>query len=482
MKFKHSILIVIISILFIGTNLFATPNSKWTLQACVQYAIDHNIQIKQSELNKRLQSLTFQQSKLAQLPNFNTGTNYGRSFGRSVDPTSNQFVNGSYDFLNLSGNADVLLFGWFQKRSLIQKNQHLVVAAQMDYDQLKDDISLNIATGYLRALLAYEQLVIAEKQVDFSLKQYQQSISFEQAGRLTSLNVAQWHAQLANDSVAYIAALNEVGNSLIDMKVLMNLDFTEPFALDIPSLDFNVATILSAQHPQAVFEAALQHVGTVKSAQQKELAAFKNLKYARSLLLPQFTLSAQLGSTYATSYKQVSDVSVSGTSVTPYLVSINNVDYPVLTPKYNYTSTVIPFNTQVDNNFRQTIAFSATIPLFNAFQSRTAVQQSKIAVQQQQLLVDAAQVKLKQDVYKAYQDAKQAILKYNASTIAHQSSQSAFEIAKKRYDLGLINTVEYLNTQNAAFKANGTMLIAKYELLFKTKIIDYYLGNKIELH
>jgi outer membrane protein len=85
-------------------------------------------------------------------------------------------------------------------------------------------------------------------------------------------------------------------------------------------------------------------------------------------------------------------------------------------------------------------------------------------------------------VYKAYQDAKQAILKYNASTIAHQSSQSAFEIAKKRYDLGLINTVEYLNTQNAAFKANGTMLIAKYELLFKTKIIDYYLGNKIELH
>jgi outer membrane protein len=136
----------------------------------------------------------------------------------------------------------------------------------------------------------------------------------------------------------------------------------------------------------------------------------------------------------------------------------------------------------VDNNFRQTIALSATIPLFNAFQSRTAVQQSKIAVQQQQLLVDAAQVKLKQDVYKAYQDAKQAILKYNASTIAYQASQSAFEIAKKRYDLGLINTVEYLNTQNAAFKANGTMLIAKYELLFKTKIIDYYLGNKIELH
>jgi len=481
MKFKLQLLLIVFFLHLWCASALAIPNSKWTLQACVQYALDHNIQIKQSELNKRLQSLTYQQSQLAQLPNFNTGTNYGRSYGRSVDPTSNQFVNGSYDFLNLSGNADVLLFGWFQKRSLIQKNKHLLSAASADYDQLKDDISLNIATGYLRYLLANEQLDIAQKQVDFSLKQYQQSISFEQAGRLTVLNVAQLHAQLANDSVAYIASFNEVNNAHIDLKVLMNLDFSEPFVLDIPSLAMNVSSLLTAKDPQVIFEAALQHVGTIKSAQIKEQAAIKNLKFARSLLLPQFSLSAQFGSTYATSYKQIADVSVAGTSTTPYLVNINNVDYPVLTPKYNYTTAVIPFNTQVDNNFRQTIALSASIPLFNAFQSRTAVQQSKIAIQQQQLLVDAAQVKLKQDVYKAYQDAKQAIMKYTASAIAYQASESAFEIAKKRFDLGLINTVEYLNTQNAAFKANGTMLIAKYELLFKTKIIDYYLGNKIEL-
>jgi outer membrane protein len=482
MKFTTQFYFLLFTLLVFRYNAFATPNSKWSLQACIQYALEHNIQIKQSELNKRLQSYNYQQLQFAQLPNINVGTNYGRSFGRSVDPTSNQFVNGSYDFLSLSGNADVLLFGWFQKRSLIQKNEQLLNAAITDYNQLKDDVSLNIATGYLRALLAYEQLEIANKQVDFSLQQYQQSIRFEQAGRLSNLNVAQWHSQLANDSVIYIAALNEVSNSLMDMKVLMNLDFSEPFNLDVPSLDFNLATLLTVQDPQTVYEAALQHVGTVKSAHQKEFAALKNLKYARAMMLPQFSLSAQMGSTYATSYKQISDISVTGTSVTPYLVSINNVDYPVVTPKYNYTSSIIPFNTQVDNNFRQTIALSATIPLFNAFQSRTAVQQSKIAVKQQQLLVDAAQVKLKQDVYKAYQDAKQAILKYNASKIAYQASQSAFEIAKKRYDLGLINTVEYLNTQNAAFKANGTMLIAKYELLFKTKIIDYYLGNKIELH
>jgi outer membrane protein len=265
------------------------------------------------------------------------------------------------------------------------------------------------------------------------------------------------------------------------MKVLMNLDISEPFGLAIPSVELNLASLLSVKDPETIYEAALQHVGTVKSAQLKEQAAQKNLRYARALLLPQFSLSAQIGSTYATSYKQIADVTLAGSSPTPYFVSINNIDYPVVTPKYNYTTSVIPFNTQVDNNFRQTIALSAAIPLFNAFQTRTAVQQNKIAVQQQQLLLTAAHVKLKQDVYKAYQDAKQALLKYNASKLAYTASQSAFEIAQKRYEMGLINTVDYLNTQTAAFKANGTMLISKYELLFKTKIIDYYLGNTIAL-
>ena len=176
MKFTTQFYFLLFSLLVFRCNAFAKPNSKWSLQACIQYALEHNIQIKQSELNKRLQSYTHQQSQFAQLPNINVGTNYGRSFGRSVDPTSNQFVNGSYDFLSLSGNADVLLFGWFQKRSLIQKNEHLLNAAITDYNQLKDDVALNIATGYLRALLAYEQLEIANKQVDFSLQQYQQSI------------------------------------------------------------------------------------------------------------------------------------------------------------------------------------------------------------------------------------------------------------------------------------------------------------------
>src|SRR5690606_38691896 len=123
----------------------------------------HNISIQQNVLNERLAKLTLQQSQLSQLPNVSTFSSLGRSFGRSVDPTTNQFVEGvsSYDFMSLSGNADVLLFGWFQKRNQIASNKLKYQAAQADLDQLKDDVSLNVATGYLRALLAQEQIRVS---------------------------------------------------------------------------------------------------------------------------------------------------------------------------------------------------------------------------------------------------------------------------------------------------------------------------------
>src|SRR5690606_981157 len=129
----------------------AQSNGEWTLEGSVQYALEHNITIQQNELNRRLERLTLQQNRLSQLPNINVSTGYGRSFGRSIDPTSNQFVEGSsYDFASLSGSADVLLFGWFQKRNRIAQSKYNLEAANMDLEQIRNDVSLNVATGFLR--------------------------------------------------------------------------------------------------------------------------------------------------------------------------------------------------------------------------------------------------------------------------------------------------------------------------------------------
>src|SRR6185437_7660191 len=143
----------------------------WSLQRCVQYAIDHNISIQQDVLNKRLAKYTLLQSQLSQLPSVNATPAYGRSFGRSINPTTNQFADNSYDFAGLSGTANLVVFGWFATRNTIAKNKYSLQASQADLDQLKDDVSLNVATGYLRALQAQEQINVSQKQVALSMAQ-----------------------------------------------------------------------------------------------------------------------------------------------------------------------------------------------------------------------------------------------------------------------------------------------------------------------
>jgi outer membrane protein len=153
-----------------------SPNADvWTLQRCVDYALAHNLSIQQSVLEQRLARLTLQQSRLSQLPNVNGNASYGQSYGRTIDPTTNEFVQGSYRFSSLNANADVLLFGWFQKRNAIASNRLVAQAAAASRSQLESDISLNVATGFLRALLAWEQMLINKKQVELSKRRSRQT-------------------------------------------------------------------------------------------------------------------------------------------------------------------------------------------------------------------------------------------------------------------------------------------------------------------
>jgi outer membrane protein len=154
---------------------------------------------------------------------------------------------------------------------------------------------------------------------------------------------------------------------------------------------------------------------------------------------------------------------------------------PVYQPTFSYNTRQIPLGRQLDNNFRQTVSIGMNIPIFNGWQQQYNVRQSKINLQSQELDKYQAQLKLKQDVYKAYSDAKSAIQKYYAAQRAQDAAQRAYDFAEKRYSLGLTNTVEYLTTQNTQFVAESNLLSAKYDLIFKLKVIDYYLGKELKL-
>lgn len=456
-------------------------DSLWTLQRSVQYAVENNLDIRQSVLNERLTQLQLLQSQLSQLPNGSLSSNVGRSYGRSIDPTTNQFINAGYTFAGLNGNVDVLLFGWFQKRNTITQNRLLTNAAHADVDQMKDDVSLNVATAFLRILLSKEQINISENQLKFSLKQKDQTTAFVNAGRLPELDLAQMQAQVATDSSNYITAIINYQQSLLDMKAIMNFEIAAPFAAVAPDVHNIPVAEIAALDPEQVYAIAKDHFGSVQSRQLQIDAAKKGLAAWQGSLYPQLALSGQFGTNYSSTLKDIENIRFKGYGPTENIVYVNNQSYTVNQPTFDFDSRTTPFGSQFSNNFRQTVALSLTLPLFNGWSTRTSVNRAKVDVQSKQINMEQTKLKLKQDVYKAYYDAKAAVQKYYAANRAAEASDRAYLYAEKRYELGLMNALELLTTQNNGYKAKSEAISAKYDLLFKLKVIDYYLGKEIKL-
>jgi outer membrane protein len=456
-----------------------SPDSGWPLQRCIQYAVAHNIAIRQDSLTARLARHTLDQSRLSQLPAVNVNGTFGRNFGRSINPITNQFVEASFDYLGPSGSSSVLLYGWNQVRNTIARNRYSLEASLLDLGQRRNDISLNVANGYLIALQAQEQINVSTKQVQLSQAQLEQTRAFADAGRLPELNVAQLESQVASDSANLINAIANYNSAVLDLKTLLNLEFSEQFTIKAPAVSDDDQLLVLKVTPEEVFQAARSNYASVKSSQLRVKAAEKGLSAAKANLYPQLSLSYQIGSNYASnymSYKPTTQLE----GLTPIGITGRSFD-TVYQPVYRIETPLVPFGTQMKNNIRQLVGLNLNIPLFNGWQSQFAVKQARINLAQQELAQYNVELTLKQSVYKAHNDALNAIQRYNAAKRAEDAAKRALDFARKRYELGLTSTVDLLVTQNTEYASAANLVNAKYNLIFKLKVIDFYLGNELKL-
>ncbi len=222
--------------LIIPACLFA-QNEKWDLQRCVDYAVQHNISVKQSDVQARITALQAKQAKSATIPSLNFNTNAGYQFGRSIDPTSNQFINQQIFFQSYNLQTGVTLFNWFNIKNQTKAAQANEEASRLDISRVKNDISLNVVSAYLQLLLAIEQINIAKAQI--SLTDSQRILTRKQvdAGSMPELNAAQLESQLAIDSSNYITAVSSMMQNKLQLVALLNLNAEEPFEVSIPDLN-----------------------------------------------------------------------------------------------------------------------------------------------------------------------------------------------------------------------------------------------------
>lgn len=462
-------------------NSASANGNRWTLQQCIAYGVEHNLQVNAAALNERLSKLTWEQNRSNRLPNLNADAALGESYGRSIDPTSNQFVTTGFTYNNMSVSSQTLLFGWFQRKHMVEQSMFDLQAVQASNQQLQDDISLNIATGFLRILLAREQVKVSEGQLKLDNEQYEQTRKFAEAGQLPELNVAQMLSQVSTDSANLVGAVSEERMAILSMMALMNLDFKEAF--DIATPDLNLAELSAVDAlpaPEEIFSIAVRRQHKMRYNELRLLSAEKSLAIAKTTRYPQLSLMGSLATNFSSTIKDITGMTYIGESPLGN-VNVGGTLYPITRPDYSYTTRTRSLWNQYGNNLRANLGIGISVPIFNGFSAMNNISKARIGVLSQQITNATDQLKLRQDIYKAYEDVKASSKKYLAARRARDAAERAQDFAVKRYKVGMINTYEYTATQNSFLSASSAALSAKYDLIFKMKVLDYYMGNPIKL-
>jgi outer membrane protein len=472
---------LIILFLLFGITVFSFGQEKWDLRKCVEYALQNNITVRQADLQQKFAELDLKQSKWNTLPYANFSGNAGYSSGRNQDPTNFSLITTGYLFSNYSLQANVDLFNWFSKQNNIAVKELNLKATQAGFEKAKNDIALNVALAYLQILLTKEQVNIARiqlSQTDAQLESVKKQVN---AGKLPELNQVQLEAQYATDSSNLVTAQASVNQYLLQMQILLNLDPGIPFDVESPPVDMIPVENLADLQPEYVYGLAKVNMPQQQVDELNLQAAKKSVSATKAQMYPTFSMFGSLGASYNNKSQQV----ISKTQINPALgkVTINGTDYSVypLTPYDAYTYGKFPYFDQLNQNFRQSIGISVSIPILNGGSYRTGWLRSKLTLNQVELTKEQNSQSLKQDIYKAYNDATAALQKFSANKKAADASQKAYDFAKRRFDLGLLSTYDLLNTQNTLLQAKTNLLYAQYDYVFKIKLLEFYKGQGLKL-
>ena len=462
-------------------------NTKWDLRRCVQYALDNNISVRKSSIDAQTQDLNYKQAKASQFGQASFGTQMGLNFGRSVDPTTNLFTTSQQLYQAYSVQAGANLFNWFSTRRNIEANRYLSEAYDAMIDKMKNDVTLNVAAAYLNALLFREQVNLSITKLVLTRGQLENTRRLVAAGSVPELNAAELEAQYAADTSAIISAQQTFDTQILTLKVVMNLDPAVPFDLDTPAVETIPIEPIAEMQPDVVYSIAVKAFPQQKINDLLITSAQKQSQSYKGLMLPTLSVYGSLGNNFANELRRA--VVTPGLDVpTQLYVDNSGVKVPVYTPtsstsfeKQPFGKVFSPYWTQLDNNFRQQIGFALNVPIFNGLQAKTNYEKSKLNIKTANLNKETDLIALKQSIYNAYFNAVAYMQKFEANKKQVATAERSFDLATKRYNVGLLNSIDYLTNQNNMFSARINRLYSQYQYVFQMKVLEYYKGLGVKL-
>jgi outer membrane protein len=468
------------------TSLVA--QDKWDLRRCVEYALANNISIKQADIDSRTYKLFYDQAKGNQMGTVNAATALGLNFGRSINQTTNIYTNtqGLSQYYNLQAN--VTLFNWFALKRATESNKLSYEAQVVNIDKIKNDVTLNVAAAYLSALLAKQQVTLAKTKIQLTAEQLANTRALVNAGSLPELNAAELEVQFATDTAAIITAQETYDIDKLQLQAILNLDAAAPFDLDTPPVETIPVEPITSLQPDIVYSIA---IGTFPQQKMNDLrisSAAKNVDYTKGRLYPTLSAYGALGDNFFNDLRQVNYEPIISPTNGYALNPANSDQYQVFVPNVNTTYSTQPlykafkgYGEQLSNNFGQQVGLQLNIPIFNGNTARINYKKAQLNVASAKLTKDNDLLSLKQGVYQAYYNAVASLQKFESNKKAVVVAEKSFDLATKRYEIGMLNTIDYLTNQNNLFTARINVLIAQYDYVFRIKVLEYYKGLGIKL-
>ena len=432
---KRLLPILLCSLLLSGLrNATAQEASKtWTLQECLDYAYQNNIQVRQSRNNQLSGIEDTKQAKAALFPSLVASTTQSYTNYPSSEVTDNNSYTGTYGI-----TAGMTIFEGGKLRTEVKRQK---VQNQMDalsVEESVNDIRIAIVQAYMQCLYAADAVRINRSTAEASKAQRDRAEEMLRTGSISRVDFAQLQSQYSSDEYQIVVAGSTLDNYKLQLKQLLELDIMEEMNPAVPGV--KEENVLKALPPKnEVYETALKVMPQIRRGELGIEAAKLEEKSARAGFFPSISLSASVGTGH---------------------MSSNDFES----------------GSQIWNRFNENVGLTLNIPIFSNRKNRTAVNKAKIALNDSYLEWTSLQKELLRNVESAYLDAVSAQAQYLSAREKEKYARESYELTSEQFRVGVKNTVELITAQNEYSAAQQQVLQAKYLTLLSIELLNIYQG------
>jgi outer membrane protein len=467
-------------ILLLGFTQSLSAQTSFTLKECIEFALKNNITVKQAEAAVDNSENLLNQSKAQRLPSVNGFMSGNGNTGRNVDPFTNGIVTQTIGTNNMGIGLQLPIYQGNRLKNAVERDKLNWEATTYDVQAQRNNIALQVAVAYLNVLSAEDLIEVSKKQLEVTQLQFERTAKLIEAGSLPETNLYDLEGQRANDELALINAENNRESAFLALKRTMNAPLEMMFSVvksEVPEPEL-LGNDASAS---SIYQTAVSFLPEVKAGMIRMNAADRNIAIAKGLGLPTLSLSTNWGTAYSSVAKRAGDMTNTSRQI-PISAEFQGQTVPLVInwPETSYTMENIPYFNQLGNNQNWSLGLSLNVPIFNKFNTKYQTQSAQIQKKQIDLQNQATEIQIKQNIDQAYIDMLNARKKYTATLAQTEALNKAFIAAEKRYNAGAGTYVDYNLAKTNLDRANANLIIAKYDFIFKTKVLDFYQNKPLE--